>query len=214
MAIDPSGMEAVCDLLTTYTFLVLIDGRWYLLNVAEQIINCKNIDGGGETKEEKGKDYDDPDCKNLRDSGVTKEGFERLKWEWGQTKTSTFGQEFGSMWIRDSGIPGGFDFVPMTQTFGPNGNPAMNLPSYSINDPNGGLVAMSHMHPAAFLPNGVGNNWTPAQYWKSSQADKDMAEINKVPSYIGSMDSLFFYDYNSKTDIPLMRGDWWDKDCF
>ena len=71
MATDPSGMEVVCDLLTTYTFLVLSDGRWYLLNVAEQIINCKNIDGGGggETEEEKPpqlRTVTEEDCKLIR----------------------------------------------------------------------------------------------------------------------------------------------------
>ena len=212
MATDPSGMATWCMFQTTIISF-LIEDHWVEVWRFVVVLYCWEM-GDEEAQEERGKDYDDPECERLRNSGVTREGFERLKWEWGQTKTSAFGQEFGSMWIKDSGVPGGFDFVPMTPTFGPKGNPAMALPSYSINDPNGGLMAMSHMHPAAFLPNGVGNNWTPAQYWKSSREDRARANAHQVPSYIGGIDILFVYDYRTDKDTTLMRGDWWDKDCF
>jgi len=197
---------------------VLSDGRWYLLNVAEQIINCKNIDGGGggETEEERGKDYDTKECQRLRESGMTREGFERLKEEWRTRDTST-GTEQGSLWMRDNEFPTGFDFVPMTPIWGDNGNPAMNLPEI-VTYEGRSLVAMSHIHQNSYLKNGVGP-WTNAEWWKSSATDRARAFEHQIPSYIGTSRSLFVYQPDPYSidrgkDVWLMGAKWWDKDCF
>jgi len=208
-----------CDWLVTIHSEVINGVRYVHLSVRN--LGCYWHDVGGwaskkEEKKDKGKDYDHPDCVKLRDAGVTEAQFNQLKYEWAEMNRNNIGQEVGSLWITNRESPTGYDFVPMIPTFGDNGNPAMNIPSYTISDPEGAVVAMSHMHPSAFPVNGDMNNWTPALYWESSNADKRRAhEISGgIRSYIGAVDALFYYDPVSTTDVNLMRGEWWDKDCF
>jgi hypothetical protein len=209
--------RAIISLFTDKSLENNWDGRgWIITGVRIDDIFCwgdGEKDGGGG----KGKDFNDPDCIALRESGVTKAQFDQLKKEWHAMQMDRYrtGAEQGSLWIRSPNSPGGMRPVDMVPFWRDNGMPGMKFPNNWYLDPGEELEGMSHMHWDSYRPFGKPYARSkPTNPGISSKADRERVNEYRVPSYIGFWAGLFVYRPKARGDELLMGSNWWEKDCF